>query len=296
MIHAFTIDVEDYHNLVARDWLGREGAPTDCVVRNMARLLAWLSDRNVRATCFVLGEVAETFPQLIRDIASRGHELGVHGYYHRQVFKLTPDSFRQEVSTAKDRIEQIIGTRVRGHRAPAFSIMPETRWALDVLADAGFDYDSSVFPIKGNRYGWPGYALDIHRVDLGGGRSIIEAPMSTVSIAGMRLPVCGGGYWRHFPAAYTRWAMRRVGRDRPAIVYIHPYEIELGVGPLDTAHLDAESAGRAKRFHRMQQMNRASMEKKIVGLLDEFQFAPLGSIIDQALTNGHQNERFARRA
>jgi hypothetical protein len=161
--------------------------------------------------------------------------------------------------------------------------MPETAWALEVLAEEGFEYDSSIFPIKGSRYGWPGYSLDIQRVKLPSGQSIIEAPMSTVSLLGRRVPACGGGYVRHFPGAYTRWAMRRVARERPAIVYFHPYEIETPCGELDTSHLDRNAAKRARRAHSMQQVNRRSMEKKIRGLLDHFEFSPLGDVIDKAL-------------
>ena len=283
MIHALTIDVEDYRNLFARNCLGREMPPTDAVVRNTSRLLELLANHEVRATFFILGEVAEAFPQLVRDIAEQGHELGVHGFYHRQVFNLTPDQFRKEVGNAKSLIEDMIGGRVEGHRAPAFSIVPKTRWALDVLAEVGFRYDSSIFPIKGRRYGWPGFPPDIHRVALDGGRSIIEAPLSTVSMFGRRLPACGGGYLRHFPGVFTRWAMRHMQRRRPAIVYLHPYEIELDCSRPDTSRLSITAACRARKFHWMQRRNRHTVERKVVRLLAEFQFGPLVEVIDRVL-------------
>lgn len=284
MIHAFTIDVEDYHNIIARDHLGKDGPPTPCVVDNTHRFLRWLADRSVRATFFVLGEVAETYPQLIREIAAGGHELGVHGYYHRQVFKLDRDSFRKEVADAKRLIEQIAGVAVRGHRAPAFSIMPQTDWGLEVLAEVGFEYDSSVFPIKGRRYGWPDFPRDIHRVPLANGLSIVEAPMSTVTVFGRRLPACGGGYIRHFPGFVTHWAMRRVAKERPAIVYLHPYEIEQGA-EIDTSSLDPSNSRGIQRFHALQMRNRATMEQKILSLLNRFHFAPLADVIDQAMNS-----------
>lgn len=283
MIHAFTVDVEDYHNVMARDWLGRDGPPTPAVLDNTSRILKHMAQFGVRGTFFILGEVADTYPDLVRDIAAGGHELGVHGFYHRQVFKLTPESFRKEVADAKALIEDLTGRPVIGHRAPAFSIMPNTAWALDVLADVGFRYDSSIFPIAGRRYGWPGFRLDIHEVDLAGGRSIIEAPLSTVSLLGKRLPACGGGYLRHFPGAVTRWAVRRIGCDRPAIVYTHPYEIETNLGPLDTSGLDAQTARRAQRFHRWQLRNRGSVEAKLVRLLQEFEFSPLWEVVRSTL-------------
>jgi polysaccharide deacetylase family protein (PEP-CTERM system associated) len=284
MIHAFTVDVEDYHNVMARDWLGRDGPPTRAVVDNTSRILGLMSEYGVRGTFFVLGEVAAAYPSLIRDIAAGGHEIGVHGFYHRQVFRLTPDSFRKEVADAKLLLEDLVGSPILGHRAPAFSIVPNTGWALDVLADVGFRYDSSIFPMAGRRYGWPGFRSDIHEIKVNGGRTLIEAPLSTVSILGKRLPACGGGYLRHFPGALTRWAVRRIGRNQPAIVYTHPYEIEWPTGPLDVSGLDAESARKARRFHQLQMRNRAGVEGKIVRMLREFKFEPLWDVIQRALS------------
>lgn len=281
MINALTIDVEDYHNILARDWLGRNGPPTDAVVRNTHWFLETFAGHRVQATFFLLGEVVQAFPQLLRDIVAGGHEVGVHGYFHRQVFRLTPEAFRREVTDAKALIEDVGGVRVLGHRAPAFSIMPNTQWALDVLAEVGFRYDSSVFPIAGRRYGWPGFPAGIHEMTLPSGRRIVEAPLSTISIFGKRLPVGGGGYLRHFPGVVTRWAIRRVQRHRPAIVYMHPYEIELADPVLDVAGLAPDAAKRVQRFHRMQLRNRRTVGPKLVRLLAEFRFAPLIDVIEQ---------------
>jgi|WetSurMetagenome_2_1015567.scaffolds.fasta_scaffold232622_1 polysaccharide deacetylase family protein (PEP-CTERM system associated) len=286
MINALTVDVEDYHNLLGRNWLNREGPPTDAVVRNTHRVLELFAEHRFRGTFFVLGEVAATFPSLVRDIASQGHELGVHGYYHHQVFKLAPEAFRREVGDAKKLIEDESGLSVEGHRAPAFSIVPHTAWALDVLAEEGFRYDSSVFPIAGRRYGWPGFPLDIHRMTLASGRSLIEVPMSTVTIAGFRLPSCGGGYLRHFPGLFTRWAMRHVQRRRPVIFYMHPYEIEIHTEKPDTSALDLAAAAGARRFHRLQIRNRHTVECKLIRLLTEFRFGPLREVIAQVVPCG----------
>jgi polysaccharide deacetylase family protein (PEP-CTERM system associated) len=293
VINALTIDVEDYHCILARDWLGREMGPTRAVVDNTRRLLAMIAERGFHGTFFILGEVAEAFPQLVRDIAAAGHELGVHGYSHRQVFKLTPEQFRDEITRAKALIEDIAGTTVLGHRAPAFSITPDTGWALDVLAEAGFRYDSSICPIRGKRYGWPGFPPDIHVMSLAGGCKLIEAPLSSVSILGRKLPACGGGYLRHFPALYTHWAFRRVQRQRPAILYAHPYEIELDVPPLDTSGLDASAARRVRRFHALQLRNRKTVEGKIRGVLARYEFAPLRDVINQVLQRGSDADRLS---
>jgi polysaccharide deacetylase family protein (PEP-CTERM system associated) len=283
MLNAITIDVEDFHNILARDWLNRDIKPTQAVVRNTARILELLARHGFHGTFFILGEVAEAFPQLVRDIASAGHEIGVHGYYHRQVFKLTPDQFREEITQAKAKLEALAGRPVVGHRAPAFSINPDTAWALDVLADAGFRYDSSIAPVRGRRYGWPGFPLGIHEMNLPGGKTLIEAPLSTVSILGRRMPACGGGYLRHFPAFFTDWAFRSIQRSRPVILYLHPYEIETEVPPLDTSALSPEAAKRAVRFHRLQVRNRHTVEPKLLRLLARYQFAPLGQVIDAVL-------------
>jgi polysaccharide deacetylase family protein (PEP-CTERM system associated) len=199
------------------------------------------------------------------------------------VFKLNRDEFRREVAEAKDRIEDIISEPVRGHRAPAFSIMPQTSWALEVLAEEGFSYDSSIFPIAGRRYGWPDFRTEIHEIPLADGRCIIEAPLSTIRLFGRRFPVCGGGYLRHFPGFLTRWAMQKVQRERPAVLYTHPYEIEKPAPPLDVAHLDKTAASRTRRFHRLQQRNRDTVERKLISLLHEFEFAPLWEVINQVL-------------
>ena len=222
MLSALTIDVEDAFSIFARDRLDLDLPQTECVVRDTERVLGRLAAHGARATFFVLGDVAEAFPDLVRRIAAAGHEVGVHGYRHIQLFHLTPDAFRREVGDARRRIEDLLGAAVQGHRAPAFSIRPDTAWGMEVLAELGLRYDSSIFPISGKRYGWPGFPPEIHEMKLPSGARIIEAPPSTVSILGKALPVCGGGYLRHFPYAVTRWAMRRIERTRPAIVYLHP--------------------------------------------------------------------------
>ncbi|MCX5726941.1 MAG: polysaccharide deacetylase family protein, partial [Candidatus Saganbacteria bacterium] len=155
MPNALTVDVEDYWSIISRDLLRREILPTRHVVKNTTRFLEILSPFNIKATFFVLGEVAKTFPHLVKEIAQSGHEIGVHGFYHKQIFKLNPDSFRKEISDCKKMLEDIASVQVYGHRAPTFSIMPATSWSLDIIAECGFEYDSSIFPIKGERYGWP---------------------------------------------------------------------------------------------------------------------------------------------
>jgi polysaccharide deacetylase family protein (PEP-CTERM system associated) len=275
MIHAMTIDVEDYWSIFSRDWLNLPNAePTQAVVENTKWYLEILAQHDVKATFFILGEVAQKFPALVAEIHQGGHEIGVHGFLHKQVFKLTPDEFKREVSDCKKMLEDLISDQVYGHRAPAFSIMPETKWALDVLCDAGFQYDSSIFPIAGSRYGWPGFSKEICSVTTKAGQ-IIEAPMTTLQVLHKSLPIAGGGYLRHFPYCVNRIAIRKIQKERPVIVYMHPYEIENADSNVDTGDLDAGQAKKLKRMHRIQLRNRHTMKPKIEQLLMDFEFTSL---------------------
>ncbi|MBA7472912.1 hypothetical protein ES707_08244 [subsurface metagenome] len=283
MINAFTIDVEDYWSIFSRDWLGIEAEPSEAVVRNTEWFLETLERFNIKATFFILGEVAAKFPGLIRKISQAGHEIGSHGFSHRQIFKLTEEQFRSEVAESKKLLEDITGLAVSGHRAPAFSIMPSTKWALEVLAQESFKYDSSVYPIAGKRYGWPGFSKGICKVDLPSGRSIIEVPLSTVTVLGKTLPAAGGGYIRHFPYVVTKCSIKRIQKQRPAIVYMHPYEIDTELRPFPTGHLCSEDKKEVIKLHRLQLRNRDTMHRKINKLLSDFDFAPLKKVISETL-------------
>lgn len=285
MINALSIDVEDYWSIFSRDWLGIETEPSDAVVRNTKWFLETLARHNVKATFFILGEVAKKFPSLIGKIAADGHEIGSHGFSHKQIFKLTEEEFRREVADCKKLLEGITSSPIPGYRAPAFSIMPQTKWALEILAQEGFKYDSSVYPISGRRYGWPGFSKDICKVDLPSGRSIIEVPMSTVTIFGKTLPIAGGGYIRHFPYAVTRWAIRHIQKTRPVIVYMHPYEIDTQTQHSQAEYLSGKDNRKARRFHRMQLRNRNTVSEKVVKLLDEFEFATMKEVISRVTAN-----------
>jgi polysaccharide deacetylase family protein (PEP-CTERM system associated) len=280
MLNALTIDVEDYWSILSRDWLHIEAEPSEAVVKNTEWFLQTLAEHNTKATFFILGEVAKKFPSLIKKIAQNGHEIGVHGFIHKQIFKLSKDEFRREVTDCKKLLEDITSNRVVGHRAPAFSIMPDTKWALEVLAQEGFKYDSSVFPISSKRYGWPGFSKDICKLELPDGNSIIEVPMSTVTILGKTLPVAGGGYIRHFPYLVTKLAIKHIQKTRLVIVYMHPYEIDTDSKVFETNYLSDEDQNRAIQFHKMQLRNRKTVANKLIRLLTEFRFTSLSAVID----------------
>ncbi len=282
MINALTIDVEDYWNTVQQDWLDIPDAkPTEAVLKNTRWLLQILKEYNVKATFFILGEVAQSFPELIKEIAATGHEIAVHGFYHHKIFNLSRDEFRNEAGDAKKLLENLSGQEVFGYRAPAFSIIPETKWALEVLAELGYKYDSSISPIIGKNYGWSGFKKEIHTMQLPNSQSIIEAPISTTSICGQDFAV-GGGYIRHFPYIFTKWAIRKVQKGQPAIIYIHPHEIDrTGVPKLPVESLRPENRRQNIKHHYLQLRNRHTMKKKIKKLLSDFQFTTLKDVISE---------------
>ncbi|HXH82028.1 MAG TPA: XrtA system polysaccharide deacetylase [Candidatus Tectomicrobia bacterium] len=274
MRNALTFDVEDYFHVetfreivAAEDW--ERFAPR--VVDNTRRILDLLDARGARATFFVLGWVAERWPALVRDIQARGHELGCHSHRHRMVTRMDVPSFREDVRRAKASIEDAAGVAVEGFRAPTFSIVRSTWWALGVLAEEGFVYDSSVFPIRHDRYGIPDAPRFPHRVPLEGGGSIVEFPMTTVAMAGQHLPFSGGGYFRLLPYGLIRAGVRQVNRrdGMPAMVYLHPWEFDPAQPRLPVRGLN--------RFR--QYVNLATTRPKLERLLEHFAFAPARDVL-----------------
>jgi polysaccharide deacetylase family protein (PEP-CTERM system associated) len=273
--HALSFDVECYHQIVAKDYLGYQMEPTEEVLENTSWLLDLLGDHGARATFFTLGNVARRYPRLIRRMVEEGHELGVHGDQHLYIHDLTPGSFRQELRTAIDALEQAGGVKVRGHRAPAFSIGAENMWALDVLRDLGLDYDSSIFPFEGRRYGIPNAPRTLWRLDNG----LYEIPLTIVDAAGRTLPAAGGGYFRMFPYAYTRWALDQCQAEgRPAITYFHPHEFELTRPSVPARGWRQNPRGALKllRMNNMQAIGRGKpMREKLERALRDYAFGPM---------------------
>ena len=276
VINAMTVDVEDYFQVSAFDAVvPREKWETfdSRVAANTERLLALFEERGVKATFFVLGWVAERFPTLVADIAKAGHELASHGYAHHLVYSQTREAFRDDVRRAKDVIEGACGQSVSGYRAPSYSITKASLWAFDVLLEEGYRYDASVFPIRHDRYGIPDAPRHFHIVTRGAGR-LAEAPGSTIRLGPVNLPVAGGGYFRILPYMWTRWGISRLnGREgRPAVFYIHPWEIDP-----DQPRLRANAFSRFRHYR-----NLDKTEGRLRKLLAEFRFAPLGTIVEHA--------------
>ena len=225
-----SVDVEDYFHVEAFAGVIDRATWPDyaCrVERNTERILDILDDCHATGTFFILGWVAERYPKLVSQIAQRGHEPACHSYWHRLVYKLTPQEFREDTLRAKNCIEQAAGVEITGYRAPSFSITSRSIWAFDVLADLGFRYDSSVFPIKHDVYGFPAAPRTPFRIDTASG-PMIEFPMTTFRLgAGPNLPVAGGGYLRMLPYWYTKTGVERAWREGlPVISYIHPWEVD----------------------------------------------------------------------
>jgi polysaccharide deacetylase family protein (PEP-CTERM system associated) len=269
IVNAMTIDVEDYFHVSVFDGVvprSRWDRLETRVCANTEKLLAIFDETGIQATFFVLGWVAERWPHLVRQIAERGHEIASHGFGHRLVYDQTPRQFREDVRRAKVLLESAAGTQVFGYRAPSYSITPRSLWALDVLIEEGFRYDASIFPVHHDRYGIPVSARHPYRIERESG-ALWEAPASTVRCGSMNLPVAGGGYFRILPYAWTRWGIARLNRveRRPAIFYLHPWEIDPGQPRLEAPLIS--------RFRHYRNLDRT--EARLRALLRDFQFGPL---------------------
>jgi len=280
MVNIMSVDVEDYHDQLAMDFQGRIVPPTEEAVRTTERVLELFAEYGVRGTFFILGEIAEHFPQLVRRIGRQGHHLGVHGYYHHRIYLLSPEEFRQSIDKTRKLIEDLTGREANAHRAVAFSIDLNTMWAMDVLADLDFKYDSSFYPFRGRSYGLPTAPRAPYQHAVSGGRSIWEVPLSTVDWLGRRWPVCGGGYLRHFPMSLTVRAMRRLHDEGlPAVVYMHPYELEVSpaIEPLDGMSLGERMKFAFFNYHQLRQRHKTL--PKLRYLLSNYRFAAIDDVV-----------------
>jgi polysaccharide deacetylase family protein (PEP-CTERM system associated) len=268
LVNALTVDFEDWYQgleIPYTRWAGYE----DRLPASGRRLLALFAECNVHATFFILGAVAERHPELVREIASAGHEIATHGWSHTLVYEMTPETFRDELVRSIRLLETLTGQRIVGHRAPFFSITRRSLWALDILGEEGLHYDSSIFPVLNYRYGiedaprWPHPVRE-------GVDGLIEFPISTWRVLGRNLPVAGGAYFRMFPYALTRTALRSINREgRPVVFYIHPWEV-------DPEHPRIPLPRRIAATH---YFNLKSTEGRLRRLLGDFRFAPMKEVL-----------------
>lgn len=228
--NIFTVDLEEWFVV---EVLSRRFSGTDweelprTVERNTHKLLDLLERHNVKATWFVLGWVADKYPRLIGEVFEAGHEIGCHSYSHRKVDSLSPDEFRKDTQRAIDAIVKATGNMPFGYRSPSWSINPKSAWAFDILAELGFSYDSSVFPIKHDLYGWAEGPTVKTTLQCSNGKTLIEIPASTYRLMGKNIPIGGGGYFRHSPYWYSKGIIRNFNRQNRAVMfYIHPWEVD----------------------------------------------------------------------
>jgi polysaccharide deacetylase family protein (PEP-CTERM system associated) len=267
VVNYLTIDVEDYFQVSAfedvirpEDWDGMEHR----VVRNTENVLSILAEFDTKATFFIVGWVAEKFPNLVRAVHAQGHKIGCHSYWHRKVYDLSPEEFREDTARVKSILEGIIDEPVLGYRAPSYSITQKSLWALDILKDLGFAYDSSIFPIYHDTYGIPGSPRFAYSHPNG----LVEYPISTVRMLGGNLPISGGGYFRLFPYGFSRLFLRSLNgtEKQPFVFYLHPWEVD----PDQPRMRQAKWLSRFRHYN-----NLDATATRLRRLLSDFSFAPL---------------------
>ncbi len=284
--HVISVDVEDYFQVEAfSDSISRDSWESwpSRVVENTRRVLEILGRYETKGTFFFLGWIARQFPSLVREVASQGHEIACHGYWHRPVYAMTPELFRKDTCLARDIIEQAGGGRVVGYRAPTWSITKKCMWALDILAEEGFLYDSSIFPIHHDLYGVPDAPRSRYTHFCRNGLQLREFPPATIRLGGVNLPVAGGGYLRLFPLSFTLWALRYMQRQsaEPAVIYFHPWELDTG---------QPRISGKLKsRFRHY--INIHTMEKRLTRLLTTYRFQPFRELMEAERKQDSEFER-----
>ena len=290
ILNALTIDVEDYFHVSAfekcvpvTDW---DRYPPR-VEKNTRLVLEMLGDHGVHATFFVLGWVATRFPGLVRDIHRAGHEIACHGNGHRRVCTQSRQEFREDIRISKAVLEDLIGEPVGGYRAPSYSISRQTLWAFDELLEAGYRYDSSVFPVRHDFYGisdWPRFPFTVSRNSEGvweplagasdkGTAEMLEFPVSTLNVWGKNIPVSGGGYFRLFPYHFTKWALWRINQleNSPFVFYLHPWELD----PDQPRMAGASLKGRFRHY-----LNLGRTEQRFACLLSDFGFTTMRDLVE----------------
>jgi polysaccharide deacetylase family protein (PEP-CTERM system associated) len=274
MLHAFSVDVEDWYQS-SHDF----NAPiSEVCVRNSHRVLKFLAHRQVRGTFFVQGLVAKYFPGLVKDISGDGHEIQSHGYSHRPVCGMTPDTFKEELKETSARLSDIIGKPITGFRAPDFSINERTFWAFEIMHECGIRYDSSIFPMKTSRYGIDGFERGYSLIKTNNG-AIEELPVTVLELSwpgGRRLPVGGGGYFRLFPTRFLRYCVMRLEKENmPFVIYCHPYEFN----PDEWSSMKKYIPLR-RRMH--QGIGRAGFKGKIDELLGLSRFGSISEVLEKS--------------
>ncbi len=270
MKNAISIDVEEYFQVTGFDGVIEKDSWDSVPSRlhiGMDRILAILDRYNVKATFFFLGWIAERHPEMVKRVAEGGHEIGIHSYDHTLIYKQTPEKFEEDIARSLAILREHYQGDILGFRAPTFSVVKDTLWALDVLKKLGFKYDSSIFPFRRNRYGIEDAPTKPYTLDNG----LVEFPMSTLEVFGKRIPVCGGGYFRLYPYTMTKYAIETLNKkhNQPAMVYLHPWEF-------DPDQPEVPGSAGNKFRHRV---NLNQTEKRLEQLCKDFEFLPIKEIL-----------------
>lgn len=277
-MNLLTIDVEDwFHTSALESYISREqwDAQESRIERNLIQLLDVLHQREIKATFFILGWVAARYPQLVKDIAAAGHEIASHGWRHQLIYHLDPTTFQDYTRRAKQLLEDITGQEVLGYRATSFSVVKKTLWALDIIKEAGFRYDSSIFPIRHHDlYGM----ADVPRFPFRHDNGLLEIPPSTVTVGGKNIPFGGGGYFRLYPYPLTKAMIKAVNRQGyPAVIYLHPWELDPECPKLK---------GLDRRTGFRQYVNLHKTAGRLERLLADFQFGTMAAYIADSFSTG----------
>jgi polysaccharide deacetylase family protein (PEP-CTERM system associated) len=273
MLNVMTVDVEDWFHVQAFSHIypvSEWNSQRTRIIANVIKTLEILHEHRAKATFFILGWVAQRFPEIVALIHDRGHEIASHSQYHRLVYNLSPDEFREDLRQSILHIEQAANVTVRGYRAPSFSVRPQQKWIWTIFREFGIEFDSSVFPVMHDTYGTPSAPRFPYKVKVDEGSSVLEIPPSTIRMAGMNVPVAGGGYLRMFPYWFTKRAIRKLNSEgHPAIVYFHPWELDV-----HQKRLDAGLKSRLRHY-----TNLSSFESKLHRLLAEFEFSTISDVV-----------------
>jgi polysaccharide deacetylase family protein (PEP-CTERM system associated) len=269
-VSAFTVDVEDWY----QSCIDFDAPITGRVVKNVETIMEVLDECGVKGTFFVQGRVAETFPKLPELLVAEGHEVQSHGYSHRPLFAMSRAELRDELERARATVEDASGTSVTAFRAQDFSILRENLWALDVLADVGFEVDSSIFPMRAGRYGIPAWPVGPHFLSTANGGRILEVPVAIWARGSWRFPVAGGGYFRLLPRRFLERGLRSiVASGRPAVVYCHPYEFS----PNELSDYRGQVS---RRLRLSQNLGRAGFAGRIRKLLRALHFGRFDEVLE----------------
>ncbi|MCK5127200.1 MAG: DUF3473 domain-containing protein [candidate division Zixibacteria bacterium] len=269
MKNILTVDLEDWYSVeIFQSVFPREQWPDleSVVERNTEHILELFHKKSVKATFFVLGWIAEKYPHLVAAVSDAGHEIACHSFYHRMVSSIDEEEFKKDTEMALNAIVKACGQIPKGYRSPSWGMRREMHWAFKVLHELGFEYDSSIFPIKHDIYGDPKSPRRPYEIKIKSGGSLIEIPASTVEFLGVKIPVAGGGWLRQFPYWFTKWGIKKLNKNNTAaMTYFHPWELDINI---PRVRLDLKNSVR-------QYGNIKSMQYKIERLLDDFDFVPM---------------------